>query len=267
MAFLHTNGIRLSYRRSGQGKSVLLIMGSSAAAHVWDMYQTPALHQAGYQTVTFDNRGIPPSDAPPGKYSLADLVADTRGLIEALNLAPCRIVGTSLGAAIAQELAINEPRLVHCAVLMATRARSDVLRRAQDEADRVLQRSGVRLPPKCRAVDSVLKMLSPETHNDDDAVANWLEIFELAGDDESATDGQSWIDTGEDRRPALRKVTAPCRVIAFGDDLISPPHLGAEVADAIPNGDFVKIPGCGHLGHLERPDAVNAAIIEFLDKF
>jgi pimeloyl-ACP methyl ester carboxylesterase len=27
----------------------------------------------------------------------------------------------------------------------------------------------------------------------------------------------------------------------------------------------VQIPHCGHLGHLERPDKVNAAIIEFLD--
>jgi pimeloyl-ACP methyl ester carboxylesterase len=39
------------------------------------------------------------------------------------------------------------------------------------------------------------------------------------------------------------------------------------VADAIPNGDLVEIPGCGHLGHLERPDLVNAAIVEFFDKF
>jgi pimeloyl-ACP methyl ester carboxylesterase len=48
---------------------------------------------------------------------------------------------------------------------------------------------------------------------------------------------------------------------------ITPPHLGAEVAQAIPNCDLVEIPGCGHLGHLERPELVNAAIIEFFDKF
>jgi pimeloyl-ACP methyl ester carboxylesterase len=56
-------------------------------------------------------------------------------------------------------------------------------------------------------------------------------------------------------------------VIAFGDDVIAPPHLCAEVADAIPKADLVEIPGCGHLGHLEQPDLVNAAIVEFFDKF
>src|SRR4051794_40733889 len=112
MPFVSANGIRLAYQRSGRGEPVLLIMGSGAAGRVWTMHQTPALNRAGYETVVFDNRGIAPSDAPPGKYSLADMVADTKGLIEALDLGPCRVVGTSMGAMIAQELAIGSPHLV-----------------------------------------------------------------------------------------------------------------------------------------------------------
>ncbi|MGW7521038.1 alpha/beta fold hydrolase [Streptomyces sp. NPDC054796] len=271
MPYLHTNGIRLAYQRQRSGRSdedtVLLIMGSAAAGYIWDMHQTPALRRAGYATVTFDNRGIPPSAAPPGKYTLADLVADTKGLIEELRLAPCRIVGTSLGSLIAQELAISEPHLVRSAVLMATRGRSDALRRAQDAADRLLQESGITLPAKYRAVNSVLRMLSPATLNDDTSVSTWLEIFELAGGGaESAASGQAWIDTHQDRREDLSGIGAPCRVITFTDDVITPPHLGAEVADIIPDCDLVEISGCGHLGHLERPEAVNEAIVEFFEK-
>ncbi|MEV7289398.1 alpha/beta fold hydrolase [Streptomyces sp. NPDC093252] len=265
MPHLRANGIRLAYHRAGQGENVLLIMGSGAAGHVWDLHQTPALRRAGYATVTFDNRGIRPSDAPPGPYALADLVADTKGLIEALDLAPCRIVGTSLGSLIAQELAISAPHLVRSAVLMATRGRSDVLRRAQDTADRLLQESGVTLPAKYRAVNSVLRMLSPSTLNDDRSVASWLDVFELAGD--APPGGQDGIDTHQDRREALRAITVPCRVIAFADDVITPPHLGAEVAGLIPDCDLVELPGCGHLGHLERPEAVNEAILEFFGKY
>ncbi|MGW3659594.1 alpha/beta fold hydrolase [Streptomyces sp. NPDC005151] len=267
MSYLRTNGIRLAYQRSGEGEPVLLIMGSGAAGYVWTVHQTPALHQAGYSTVTFDNRGIAPSDTPPGKYRLAELVADTKGLIERLNLGPCRILGTSLGSLIAQELAITEPHLVRSAVLMATRGRSDVLRRAQTAADRILRESGAELPPKYKAVYSVLQMLSPATLNDDEKVASWLEVFELAAETPSVAAGQDWIDTDQDRRTALRAIAAPCRVITFTDDVITPPHLGAEVADAIPNCDLVEIPGCGHLGHLEHPEPVNEAIIEFFDKF
>jgi pimeloyl-ACP methyl ester carboxylesterase len=261
-----SNGIQLAYQRSGRGRAVLMIMGSGAAGHVWTMHQTPAMNLAGYETVIFNNRGMPPSDAPAGHYSLADMVADTKGLIEELDLAPCRIVGTSMGALIAQELAIDYPHLVRCAVLIATRARSDAARRAHAAADLVLLGSGIRLPQAYEATQTAFQMLSPATLNNDAAVSTWLDLLELSGGGSGdGSDGQAWVDTGSDRRQALGDVSMPCLVIAFADDLVTPPHLGAEVAAAIPDCDFIQISDCGHLGHLERPLAVNKAIIEFLD--
>ncbi|MFD4948307.1 alpha/beta fold hydrolase [Streptomyces sp. NPDC058239] len=267
MPFVNTNGIRLAYERQGRGEPVLLIMGSGAAGRAWTMHQTPALNAAGYETITFDNRGIAGSDAPPGAYTLDELVADTAGLMEALGLGPCRVVGTSMGAMIAQELALSRPGLVRSAVLMSSRARADALRRAHSAADRVLRESGVKLPPSYEALRTVLEMMSPTTLNDEAAVATWLEIFELSGGSTQAAAGQDSVSESlGDRRQALRGVTVPCRVISFSDDLICPPHLAGEVADAIPGCDLVEIPGCGHLGYLERPEAVNAAIIDFLDQ-
>jgi pimeloyl-ACP methyl ester carboxylesterase len=264
--FLDTNGIRLSYEQTGRGEDVLLIMGQNAAGHVWNTHQTPALHQAGYRTTIFNNRGIPPSATPPGRYRLADMVADTRGLIDRLGIGPCRIVGTSLGAMIAEELAIAHPELVRCAVLIATRPRADALRRAQTLADRALTEQGIRLPARCEAVDTVRKMLSPATLRDDAVTNTWLDVFELAAEAGSGSGGQAFVETVDDRRPGLATITVPCRVIAFADDGIAPPHLAEETADAIPDCDFIEIPRCGHLGYLERPDEINTAIIEFLDK-
>jgi pimeloyl-ACP methyl ester carboxylesterase len=66
--------------------------------------------------------------------------------------------------------------------------------------------------------------------------------------------------------PKSRWHWVPCRAIAFSDDLMCPPHLVAEAAEAIPDCDYVEISRCGHVGYLERPDEVNSAIIEFLDK-
>jgi pimeloyl-ACP methyl ester carboxylesterase len=265
MPFVFTNGIRLAYERSGRGERILLIMGSAAGGRVWTMYQAPALAKAGYQSITFDNRGIPPSDVPPGKYSLDDMVADTGGLIEALDAAPCRIVGASLGALIAQELAISSPQLVRCAVLIATKSRSDAARAALARAERALQESGIRLPVDYAAAVAGMRMLSRATINDDHSMSLWLETMQFSFGSDTAG-GQAWADTILDRREELRKVIAPCRVIAFSDDLITPPHLSAEVAEAIPDCDFIEIPECGHFGYLERPNEVNAAIIEFLDK-
>jgi pimeloyl-ACP methyl ester carboxylesterase len=266
MPYVSNNGIRLAYERAGLGERVLMIMGQSAGGSVWSLHQLPALKKAGYEVITFDNRGVPPSDVPPGDYSLTDLVTDTEGLIEALDAGPCRLVGTSLGSLVAAELAARRPDLVTCCVLMALRARADVARRALNVAERALARSGIQLPPTYEAAISVLQMFSPDTVNDDAAMSMWLEIYEVARARRAAASGQDAIDLTLDRRDMLRTIQVPCRVIGFSDDLVCPPHLCAEAAEAIPDCDYVEIGSCGHVGYLERPVEVNSAIIEFLDK-
>lgn len=267
MPYVSTNGISLAYKRAGNGAPVLLVMGQAAGANVWAMHQVPALVEAGYEAITFDNRGMPPSDVPRGDYSLADLVTDTVGLIEALDVAPCRLVGTSLGALVAAGLAARRPDLVTCCVLLAVRARADAFRWALFTGDRVLARSGTRVPHAYDAPVSVLQMFSPATLNDESAVQQWLDIYEMSAARRDVAGGQNAIDTISDYRGMLESVSVPCRVVAFSDDLLCPPHLCAEAADAIPDCDYVEIGSCGHVGYLERPDEVNTAIIEFLDKY
>jgi pimeloyl-ACP methyl ester carboxylesterase len=109
-------------------------------------------------------------------------------------------------------------------------------------------------------------MFSPATVNDDAAIATWLDIYEMSAGRRAAASGQDAIDLTSDRREALGAVPVPCRMIAFSDDLMCPPHLCAEVAEVIPDCDYVEISSCGHLGYLERPEEVNSAIIEFLHK-
>jgi pimeloyl-ACP methyl ester carboxylesterase len=266
MSYVSVNSIRLAYERTGKGKRVLMIMGQAAGGNVWSMHQVPALTAAGYEVITFDNRGVPPSDVPPGGYSMGDLVADTEGLIEALDIGPCPVVGASLGAFVATELAAARPDLVTCCVLIALRSRSDAFRRALSAGDRALVREEVGLPPSYDAPMSVLQMFSPATLNDDATVSTWLDIYEMSAARRQAASGQDAIELLADRRQALRAVPVPCRVIAFSDDLMCPPHLCAEAAEAIPDCDYVEIESCGHAGYLERPAEVNSAIIEFLDK-
>jgi pimeloyl-ACP methyl ester carboxylesterase len=264
MPFAFTNGVHLAYERAGQGEPVLLIMGSGTGGSAWSLYQVPALHRARYETIRFDYRGIPPSDAPAGPYSVADLVADTTGLIEALDAGPCRLVGTSLGAVVAAQLAASRPDLVSSCVLMALKGRADAARQALWAADRARYDAAVRLPPAYDALASALQMFSPATLNDDNAMSAWLGLFEISSGRKLAS-GHDGLDLSQDRRALLRTIKAPCRVIAFADDLLCPPHLCAEAADAIPDCDFAEIASCGHLGYLERPREVNRAIIEFLD--
>src|SRR5688500_14302587 len=123
-------------------------MGAGATGRVWHLHQVPALVEAGYRVITFDNRGISPAE--PG-FTVDDLVADTAGLIEHLGLGRCRLVGTSMGAQVVTELALARPDLVAQAVLMATRGRSDVMRAVMSLAEKELLDSGTVLPPRQEA--------------------------------------------------------------------------------------------------------------------
>ena len=52
--------------------------------------------------------------------------------------------------------------------------------------------------------------------------------------------------------------------VGFADDVVLPAYLGAEVAEAMPNARYLEIPDAGHLGFIEKPDAVNKAALEVL---
>ena len=192
------------------------------------------------------------------------MVADTAALIEKLDVAPARIVAVSMGAFIAQELMLARPELVRVAVLMATRGRHDRTRDFFRTAERELADSGVQLPASYDAKIRLLESFSPKTLNDDTAVRDWIEMFTMWP--VKPTPGlRCQLDVGPDgnRLPAYRSITAPVLVIGFADDVVLPPHLGREVADALPNGRYLEIPDTGHLGFIEQPQAVNAAALKF----
>lgn len=260
------NGIDLSFDDYGDGMPVVLIAGTGAPGRVWKPHQVPALTQAGFRVITVDNRGVPPTDVCAEGFTLDDMAADVAGLIEHLGIGPCCVVGFSLGAIVAQELLLARPELVSRAVLMATRGRTDPLSTAASEAELELFDSGVKLPARYEAVVSVTRAFSRRTLNDERAVRDWLDIFELSPVSISASRPQLTLDVIPNRLPSLRRVQVPCLVMGFSDDLMAPPHLAREVADHIPGSIHVELPDCGHYGQLENPEAVNDALIAFLKK-
>lgn len=259
-----TNGTFLNYDDTGKGEPVIMIMGSGTRGRAWHLYQVPALTRAGYRVITFDNRGTPPSSVGGDGFTVDDLVSDVAGLAEHLRLRRFRVVGTSLGAYVAQELALARPDIVQQAALIATRGRVDVLRAALTAADLALRDSGVTLPPVYRAVVEATRNLSPRTLSDDGQIADWLQILELAPHPGGVGERiQASLDPPPGRLAAYAAITVPCQVIAFADDLVTPAHLGREVAAAIAGAAFEIVPDCGHYGYLEDPGTVNKLIIEF----
>jgi pimeloyl-ACP methyl ester carboxylesterase len=254
--------VTLAYNDSGAGDPVVFVAGTGGAGRTWHIHQVPAFLDAGYRCITFDNRGIGDTENADG-FSTAEMVADTAALIEKAVGGPARLVAMSMGAFIAQELMLARPELVSQAVLMGTRGRLDDTRRAFRAADVALAESGADLPPAYAAKVRVLENFSPKTINSP-AVAEWLEMF--AAFPLRRTPGwraQLTVVPAENRLPAYRAIATEVLVIGFADDVITPPALGKEVGDALPGGRYIQIANTGHLGFLERPEAVNSAILDF----
>jgi pimeloyl-ACP methyl ester carboxylesterase len=264
MPVVQLNGIRLSYQVTGSGELVVLVMGTGSPGRVWQLHQAPALVAAGYRVATVDNRGIPPSDECASGMTIDDLVGDTAALIEHLGGAPARVVGTSLGSRVVQELALARPELVSQAVMMAAHGRPDPVQSMLSVGERALHDAGIELPSMYYAAITALLNLSPRTLNDRPAVQEWLDVFEFSGSGiGGGVRAQLEMEDFPDRLALYSKIRMPSLVIGFADDLMVPPYLAREVAEAIPGARYEEIEGCGHFGYLERPAEVNKLLVKF----
>jgi pimeloyl-ACP methyl ester carboxylesterase len=263
----NVHGLKLQYDVFGEGEPVLLVCGTGQQSFTWQLFQVPALTGAGYKVVTFDNRGIPPSDCPPAPYSVKEMAEDAAGLIEELDLAPCRVAGLSLGAFITQELALAHPELTRSAVMMGTFGRADVFRQAVGQAWVEIAEQGVELPRIAEAVQVAFEVYSPAVLSNDLLMQQYLDFsLQMPRWENPGRLGQmrADLDYGRDNRlDAFREIRVPSMVIGFELDMLTAAPLSREVADAIPGCRYEEIPMCGHAGPLERPDEVNALLLEF----
>ncbi len=259
------NGVTLAYERHGDGPPVLLVAPAAAPAALWKAHQVPALVRAGYEVITFDNRGSAGSSAPPGPYRLSELVGDTAQLIRALRIGPCGVVGSSLGALVAQELALARPDLVTGVALLGTRGRMTHYLAALTTTTAAAVRVGDAVPPDYAAVTGMGMLFGPRTLADDGFTADWLELaksFPVRGDGPAS---QYDAAVTSDRLGALSGITAPTLVMGFAHDIIMPVQLCREVAAVITGSSYVEVQDCGHFGYLERPDEVNTTLVEFFE--
>jgi len=263
MPVKQVHGVNISFDDYGSGEPVLLITGTGGRGREWAAHQVPALTSAGYRVITIDNRGVPPSELGPRGFTLDDMAEDAAGLMGALGISSCRVVGFSLGGIITLEAVLKYPDLFSQAVIMATRGRTDALRAAMSAAAAEIEDSEIVLPLKYAAVVRATQYLSPRTLNNEQWISDWLDIFELSPQDASIAKAQRGLDVIDNRLEEYRKIKPPCLVIGFQDDLIVPPFLCREIAESIPECEYEEVPGCGHYGHLEQPAAVNALLLNF----
>ena len=293
--FVERDGVKVAYEVFGDGPRTVLLMPSWSIVHsrMWKA-QVPYLARHA-RVVTFDGRGNGLSDRPreSAAYESAEFVADGLAVLDAVDVEQALVVGSSLGAGYAIELAATAPHRVSALFLLGptladlSRAPSRKCRKRQKRVRRPDPSSRPRLGFHDRPTDPTDWGLY-NAHVWRERFPDFVHFFfrqvlsephatkqiEDATGWAMETDGETLV-IAEDRtylagdRAALMelltRVQCPAVVVHGSDDHISPVAVGEALAAAM-GADLLVIEGGGHLPQAKDPVAVNLELRRLLDR-
>jgi pimeloyl-ACP methyl ester carboxylesterase len=263
------NGITIEYDVHGpdDGPPLLLVMGLGGQLIGWPLEFVERLADRGFRVIRFDNRDIGLStkiDAPaPTKrqvimatisrrfarstYRLADMADDAAGLLDQLRIESAHVVGISMGAMIAQTLAIRHSRRVRSLTSIMSNTGDRKHGKVHRSLLRQLPRLMVRNPDEAitNGVEGFRLISGP--HFDAVAVRAMVQEAFLRSYDAEGTARQTMaIAASPDRTADLGRVKAPTLVIHGLLDRLVMPSGGIATARAIPGSRLVMYPDMAH---------------------
>jgi 3-oxoadipate enol-lactonase len=261
MPTVQTNGVTLRFLREGSGQPVLLLHGYLFGADWWRP-QIAALKDR-YDVVAVDLRGQMGSETTQDQagYDLWNQAEDIKGLIDALGIAPCHVVGLSMGGMIAMRLALRHPEAVRSLVLMDTSAGPET----PENAERY---EGMRQVVEASGVEPMIPAMPPIFLADDfiaaepAAVEGWLQEVREADHLGIIRTGRA-IDAREDISARLSEIAVPALVIHGSDDVAIPMERAEELAGGLA-GARLEIVSGGHQSNVDRAKETSALIRDFL---
>ncbi|MGQ9490902.1 MAG: alpha/beta fold hydrolase [Anaerolineae bacterium] len=262
MPYQEINGIRLRYETWGVGETPLLLLhGLGSSADDWFM-QLPAFAPY-FRCIAPDLRGHGLSDKPDGPYSVALFAADAAALLTALGAMPAHVLGLSLGGMVAQQLAIAYPHLVRSLVLINT------MPGIWPPSWHIVQVGLRRLaaPWRTRSMaEQAARVAADLFPHQQQAFLRAQVQARLASNDPEAYRKATMAVAGFRPGRALHRLACPVLIIAGEEDRVVPRLYQERLRRALPAAEFVLLPGVGHACNVEAPDAVNGAVLKFLQR-
>lgn len=247
--------------------TVLLIMGLAAQLIHWPEGFVDALVARGLHVVRFDNRDAGRSthlhDAPApnfmaalqgdlssASYSLSDMAADAVGLLDVLKLEAVHVVGASMGAGIAQTMAIEHPARVRSLTSMMWTTGASTVGQMHPETQKVVfsgPAAKTREAVIARSLRSAAFVGSPAYPTDPAALADVAgRAFDRDHDELGPVRQGLAVLASGDRTEKLKKVKVPTLVLHGLADTMVDPSGGRATAAAIPGAELELIEGMGH---------------------
>jgi 3-oxoadipate enol-lactonase len=212
------------------------------------------------QVLRYDHRGHGGSAAPPGPYTMDELVDDAARVLREWGRGPVTWVGLSMGAMVGMGLAIRHPELVSRLVLANTTALyPEAAHAAWAQRIATVQSQGM-----AAVVEMVVeRYLHADFRAAEPAATQAIRAVLLRNDAAgyaascAAVAGVAWQDR-------LAQVRCPTLVISGARDAGAPPAMGQAIAERVPGARMEVIADASHLSVLETPAQFEALLRAFL---
>jgi len=180
-----------------------------------------------------------------------------------LSTAPPRfaLVGLSMGGYIALAIMRLAPERVERLALLDTSARPDTPQQSERRLSQIALAENGKLG---EVAEAFYPLFVHADRKDDQALKRTVLTMVDETGAEAFVRQQKAIMGRADARPLLSSIKCRTLVLVGDGDQLLPPAISEEIAAGISGSRLVVVPDCGHLSTLERPDAVNRALCEWM---
>jgi pimeloyl-ACP methyl ester carboxylesterase len=262
----NVNGVEWEYELKGSGEPVLLISTGPIADSFLPLFSEKTLVER-YRLIRYRQRGLDRSTNGRAPVGFAEHAADAAGLLGHLGVHRAHVAGHSTGAAIALQLAVDRPDIVHTLALLEPPLVG------APGAGAFFEKAGPALAAYGSGdrAGAMAKFLSVVCGLDWETCQRVIEKHVPGGVARAMTNGDNFFGS---YLPALNAWPfGPEQARSVSQPVLS--VLGTETERWFVDGhellhtwfpqvEDCRIEGVGHLLHIQRPEPVARGVAEFL---
>jgi pimeloyl-ACP methyl ester carboxylesterase len=259
---LTVNGLRLRLLDwGGEGRTPLLLLhGFTGHAHAWDTLAIAL--QPHFHVLALDQRGHGDSD-PADVYNAIVAFDDLSGVIDQLRLSPLVMVGLSMGGRNAMYFTARRPNDVQKLVIVDIGP--EISKRAAQPS------SGPPEPETWESIEQAARHLYRGNPYPGIHYYRWVASQSLRARPDGALVWK-WHPSVKERRTnpdldwwgLLRGIKPPTLVLRGAESPVLDRDVAERMEKELPDGKFIEIPRAVHTLHEDNPEAVLAALRDFL---